>query len=130
MDYNLNHKNYINDSINNSGSNKIKKEESSTEKKDDDPKKFNLPKISENLYNKVEDSYPSNTINSAEVYKAYNYSLNELKSKSKYYKKEDLLKRANFYFSLYHRINCSPINQYYNFNKYNQINRNSFCINF
>ena len=128
---NLN-KSYASEKILDKNTNRIKREDEEIidEEKEDDQRKLNLYKISQNIFSKIEDSYPSNTINSTEVFRTFSYSLNELKSKSQYFKKEDLLKRANFYFSLYHRINCSQINQFYNFNKYNQINQNTFCINF
>ena len=126
---NLN-KSYMSEKIIDKNKNRIKTEEIIDEEKEDEQRKLNLYKISQNIFSKIEDSYPSNTINSTEVFRTISYSLSELKSKSQYFKKEDLLKRANFYFSLYHRINCSQINQFYNFNKYNQINQNTFCINF
>ena len=133
LDFNLNYNmnnNYYKDNMSRHGSNIIKKEPILDEVNDDDPKKFNLYKISDNIFNKISDLYPSNTINSTEIYRTYNYTLEEIKTKSKYFKKDDLLKRAQFFFSLYHRINCSQINQLYYFNKYNQINKNSFCVNF
>ena len=90
-------------------------------------KDFNLSKKCENIFNQIQDIYPSNTINSTEIYRTYNYSLNELKTKSKYFKKEDILKRAHFYFSLYYQINCSEIEQIYNSNKYYN---NSYYLRF
>ena len=90
-------------------------------------KDFNLSKKCEKIFNKIQDLYPSNTINSTEIYRTYNYSLNELKSKSHYFKKEDILKRAHFYFTLYYQVNCSEIEQIYNSNKcYN----NSYYLRF
>lgn len=71
-------------------------------------------KISKNNFSKLYDSYPSNTIYFTKVFRAFSYSLSELKSKSKYFKK-GILKWANFNSVLYNRANCS---QFDNLNKY------------
>ena len=63
--------------------------------------KIDLLNESGAIFEKVQKIYPSNTLNSTEIYRTYNYSLNELESKSKMTKTTDMIKRAHFYFNLY-----------------------------
>ena len=89
---------------------------------EDHVKDFNLHENCQNIFNRMEDIYPSNTINSSEIYRTINYSFSELKNRSKCFKKEDIMKRAHFYFSLFYKLNCSEIEKVYNYNKnYNNL---------
>ena len=76
-----------------------------------DQGKIDLYNNSMTISDKLKNAYPNNTINSAEIYNAYNSSLNSLKLGAKSLSLEDMTKRAHFYFSLYNLINNEKCHQ-------------------
>ena len=84
---NINNKDKNISDINSSGnkSNNITKEISLNNllNYNNNPIKFNLNKICENIFKKIQNSYSSDTINNIEIYKTYDYSLIDIKTKSK-----------------------------------------------
>ena len=68
---------------------------------------FNLYQVCENILKETKDSFYPKKINSKEIFRAYDYSLDEFYFKSKYCRKEDIKKRAQYYFSLYLKLNST-----------------------
>ena len=97
---------------------------------DNHPKKFNLCKNAENIFNKIEKLYPSNTLDSSEIYNTFNFSIGDILTQHKegYLKSIDLMKRAQYYFTLYYFMNSSQMTKNFDFNKF--YNKNSFFIKF
>ena len=63
---------------------------------------IDLYESSVSAFEKVQKYYPCNTINSTEIYRTYDYSLDDIKNKSKKMKISDIMKRLNFYMDIFH----------------------------
>ena len=92
--------------------------------------KIDLHKIFENNYDEIRNTFPYNTINKKEIFRAYDYSFYELKSN--FFKENDYLKRAKFYFSIYFSINNKPNKKFLEITKNKKLyqNKYKFSINF
>ena len=86
--------------------------------------KLNLYIISNDIFDRIQNEYPSNTINKTEIYKTFNYTLSDIKSKC--FKTSDILKRAEFYFSLYHSLNKECNKKLLEIYKYNKAKLNKY----
>ena len=104
--------------------------EDTIELNDNINQKIDLYDYSKNIFEKIQNSYSFYTINKTEIFRAYNYTLKEMYNNV--FKHSDLLKRAHFYFSLYHYLNHIPNNKFYeiNNNKKTRMNKYSYSLDF